>query len=129
MTPDTEDPQVKQTAEALINLVTATQHDCKMLADLTAMNKGLVNQLKAKEKEIRDLRNQLKQAKKNQSAPAQATTPTPPLKAIRYCWTHGFNPWGKDHYSDNCKSPMTGHCAKATSTNTMGGSQRGKPRA
>jgi len=43
-----------------------------------------------------------------------------------YCWSHGYRVL-MGHNSANCKGKMGGHQAAATRSNTLGGSDKGKP--
>ena len=104
---------VSKTADALINLATATQSDRQMLANLTDMNKKLLATIEEKDKEIQRLKEELTKARKG-----------PPKRrpTMRYyCYTHGFN---NTHESPDCKFPCEGHKNEATKTNTMGGNLR-----
>lgn len=114
-----DDPEeYARTAEALVNLTVATQEDRKMLADLTAINKSLVATIAAKDAEIAKLQARI--------AAKQQNKKTKPNEK-RYCWTHGYNPYGVEHTSCNCRNPKKGHQKEATWDNTMGGNQRNKP--
>jgi hypothetical protein len=44
-----------------------------------------------------------------------------------YCWSHGYKV-ARGHNSKDCKGKIPGHQDGATRTNTMGGSEKGKPR-
>jgi len=118
---------ITKTADALMNLATATQADRKMLADLTNMNTALMQQLASKDQEIEKLRTELKAATANkQHSPKPWTeSQAPAWTKMKYCHTHGyFKRYG--HHSWECKKPETGHKKEATATNTMGGNQRNK---
>lgn len=118
---------VTKTADALMNLATATQADRKMLADLTAMNAVLMNTIATKDAEIQKLReatppiNPWKPPTNPWIKPTNKKEPKP-----RYCWTHGHTR-KMGHTSSECKTPATGHKKEATATNTMGGNPQGKP--
>jgi len=116
---DEENPtaeDVTKTADALMNLATATQADRKMLADLTNMNTALIAQVTAKDQEIAKLRLELQNTKAT-----QGSSPPWTQQQRKYCWTHGYFHKG-GHHSWECKKPKEGHKKEATATNNMGGS-------
>ena len=117
--PPTED-ELTRTADALMNLATASQEDRRMLADLTAMNQRLLQTIEDKDKKIEALQKQVDQLKKKPRGPRGGGS-------RRYCWSHGYNPWGHDHTSQTCRNKKEGHQDNATWENNMNGSQHKKP--
>ena len=132
------DAEINKTADALMNLATATQADRKMLADLTNMNNTLIAQLATKDTEIAQLRAAIQTSKKAAPPPPaqgmqlpwmynMAMTPPPWTQTAprKYCHTHGFFKKG-GHSSWECQKPKEGHKKQATAENTMNGNQRNK---
>ena len=118
------DHPLQETAEALANLATATASHRQALQNLTNMVKELRNQIKAKDKQIKDL---LKAMNHN-------TTSGNNTKSTRwekkdcgsYCHTHGYLV-GPKHNSETCQQPGPNHNQNATRQNPMGGNMEGRP--
>ena len=128
------------TAAALEGLAEATQSDRSAVANLTAANNTLTDQVKVvydMKKMISELTNevkQLKQAMKNVKFENGNTVSTPynnnnnnngnnngnsAFKRVKtkWCWSCGVN---RGHTSDSCKYQAPGHQVKATPDNMMG---------
>ena len=118
---DEHEDGVAMTAEALVNLASATQADRQMLADLSATNTALAAAVTTQQAEITELKAQLA-ARTGTRNPAGGTS-----APRSYCWTHGFYPHPRGHSSQACNRPAEGHKRNANWSNNHGGSQRNKP--
>jgi hypothetical protein len=99
---------MKETAEAIAQLATATASDRGMVATLTTTNAKLANQLEAAhaliaqlKSEIATLRNKIKPAWQGQR-PARTTNND------SYCWSHGYQV-AKSQTSATCNVRKNGH--------------------
>lgn len=130
---DESEEYVARTADALVNLATATQADRQMLADLTAANLAQAESVCKLNEEITVLRNQLRQARQQRGGQPPTERPPPrnppTQRGKEYCHTCGFFPIGARyiHKGKFCRRKATGHKDDATWTNNMGGSQQNKP--
>jgi hypothetical protein len=128
------DTFVTDTADAFANLATATTSDRQMLADLTASNKKLTEQIAEKDKEIARLNsanrnnggnngNNGNHGNNDRGNNRESTRRR--YNNTNYCWTHGWD-IARNHTSQSCRFPDTGHVREATRTDTMAGSTANK---
>ena len=114
-----------ETIDAIANLATATAADRTAVANLMTTNAILTKEVaKVNEKLIAALLqvNVLtKQLATNRSTPDLAVSSGP----VHYCWTCGYCCL---HASHNCPNPAAGHKKTAIRRETMGGSNKNKPR-
>ena len=113
------DAFVARTADAFANLATASAADRQTLANLTATNTELLQQLSAQAVELATLRAARSQTNTRTNTRRERTTRQYNNK--NYCWSHGYD-ISKDHTSQNCRFKHDGHKAKATRENILGGS-------
>jgi hypothetical protein len=135
------DSFVNNTADAFANLATATASDRQMLADLTASNKKLTEQLAAKDIEIASLRNTGRGSNRvpdrsndrpndrnqtyNRASDRDQNDDRRRWNNKNYCWTHGYDV-ARTHTSQSCRWTNDGHQRDATRTNPMNGSLANK---
>jgi hypothetical protein len=115
---------VNDTANAFINLASATAADRSTIASLVATTQDLTTQLATKGTVIADLRRQLKARPANARADQGSNIPD----NTKYCWTHGWVV-ANDHTNASCTRQRQGHKSTATRADTMGGNDRGKARS
>eukprot|EP00957_Ditylum_brightwellii_P035305 2677696-Ditylum_brightwellii.AAC.1 len=127
--------EIPSAAEAINNLVRATEHDCATMANLVNINgnftkqvANLTNKLNAKDQSIADLTakiatltTSIEQLARKQTRTANRTNDN---NVVFYCWSHRVtkNP---NHQSKTCRHPKKGHQKEAIFFNCMGGSKKG----
>ena len=122
------DSFVNDTADAFANLATATASDRQMLADLTATNKDLTQQMAKKDTKISNLKKKLHERSNPRDRNPTNTTRDSTKRRYNntnYCWTHGFD-IHTTHTSQSCNFPNEGHQREATRADTKGGSTANK---
>ena len=125
---EAQEDDVAATADALINLASATQADRQMLADLTSTNRALAQTVTAQQVEITALKLQVAARGNNNNRNRNNGDRNNGGGAQRsYCHTHGYYNHPRGHTSLNCNRPSEGHQRNATWTNNLGGTQRNKP--
>jgi hypothetical protein len=110
---------------ALDNLALAAAINTTVLQQLTSANLALT----ATNAALTAANKKLSEALAKLQA-ARTTTPGPPLMSNKpfpgnYCWTHGHRV-SQTHMSATCGSKAAGHQDMATTSNTMGGSEKNK---
>jgi hypothetical protein len=91
--------------------------DRDIVATLTEANLRLTKKLEDTYKKLKEIRALLKKERNNRSS----RKPFAP-SIDNYCWTHE-NKIARNHTSESCMYPKTGHKREATEDNNMGGSQ------
>ena len=115
---------LQETAEALANLATATTSDRQAPQNLTNTVKELSNQIKAKDRLIKDL---IKAMNNNRTmGNNNRSTRWEKKDCGSYSHTHGYLV-GPKHNSETCCQPGPNHNRNATRQNPMGGNMEGKP--
>ena len=106
---------------SLDNLANAAVQKNDTVEKLVISNKTLTDTVATLTNDISRLTTAIAALKTNKSAKApQANDPN------GYCWTHGYKvKFG--HSSKTCTKRKEGHKEDATRSNTMGGSEWGKP--
>jgi hypothetical protein len=117
------DDSMKETAEAIAHLATATASDRGTATTLTTTNKKLGNQLKAAHTLIAQLKKDISALKSKIKPAWQGQRPAKTKNNDSYCWSHGV---AKSHTSVTCNMRKNGHQEAATKIDTMGGVQWGK---
>ena len=110
---------------ALDNFILAAANDTTVLQQLTAANLALTatnTALTAANKKLSEALTKLQATR--------PTTPGPPLTSNKpfpghYCWNHGHRV-SQTHMSATCGGKAAGHQDLATTSNTMGGSEKNK---
>jgi predicted RNase H-like nuclease (RuvC/YqgF family) len=116
---------MKNTAEAIAHLATATASDRSTVATLTTTNAKLASQLGAANALIAQLKNETATLK-NKIKPAwQGQRPVRTTNNDSYCWLQGYQV-AKSHMSATCNMKKSEHQDAASKSNTMGGVQWGK---
>jgi hypothetical protein len=116
---------MRDTAEAIAQLATATASDRSTVATLTTTNVKLATQLEAANALIAQLKNEIATLK-NKIKPAwQGQRPVRTMNNGSYCWSHGYQV-AESHTSATCNMKKSGHQDVAIKSNTMGGVQWGK---
>ena len=106
------------------DLATATASHRQALQNLTNMVKELRNQIKAKDKQIKDL---LKAMNHNTTSGSNTKSTRWEKKDCgSYCHTHGYLV-GPKHNSETCQQPGPNHNQNGTRQNPMGGNLEGRP--
>jgi hypothetical protein len=105
------------TIGALANMATTTATDRGVVATLTEAKSRLVNQLKDRSNELKDVKALLKKERSYRKG-KRTFNPSPD----NYCWTHVYKV-ENSHASLSCNYPKHGHKRKATKADNMGGSQ------
>ncbi len=122
-------PAIDRLELALDNLALAATNDAATLQQLVAANRALtttVTTFTAANKKLADAA-----AYKGGRTPHVGTTPRPAGRVTQkpfpgnYCWTHGHRV-SQSHTSGTSGTKAPGHQDVATSTNTMGGSEKDK---
>jgi predicted RNase H-like nuclease (RuvC/YqgF family) len=116
---------MQETAEAIVQLATATASDRGTVATLTTTNAKLANQLEAAHALIAQLKSEIATLKIKIKPVWQGQRPTRATNNDSYCWSHGYQV-AKSHTSATCNARKTGHQETATKVDTMGGVQWGK---
>jgi hypothetical protein len=106
--------------DAIANLATATTVDRGIVATLTEANSGLKKQLADSSQTLKEIRALLKKEPNERSSHKTFAPPND-----NYCWTHGYK-IARNHTSENCLYPKTGHKREANTYNILGGSQANK---
>jgi hypothetical protein len=106
--------------DAFDNLATATSVDRGIVATLTEANSRLTKQLEYSSQTLKEIRALLKKECNDRSS---RKTFAPPND--NYCWTHWYK-IVRNHTSENCVYPKTGHKREANKDNKLGGSQANK---
>jgi hypothetical protein len=119
------DDSLYETAEAIAQLVTATEYDRGTVATLTTTNAKLANQLEAAHALIEQLKSEIATLNIKIKPVWQGQRPTRTTNNDSYCWSHGYQV-AKSHTSATCNVRKTGHQENATRIDTMGGVQWGK---
>jgi hypothetical protein len=102
------DDSMQETAEAIVQLVTATASDRGTVATLTTTNAKLANQLEATHALIAQLKSEIV-IFKNKIKPAwQGQRPERTTNNDSYCWSHGYQV-AKLHTSALCNVRKNGH--------------------
>jgi hypothetical protein len=114
-----------ETAEAIVQLATATASDRGTVATLTTTNAKLANQLEAAHALIAQLKSEITALKIKIKPVWQGQRPTRTTNNDSYCWSHGYRV-AKSHTSATCNVRKTGHQENVTRIDTMGGVQWGK---
>jgi hypothetical protein len=113
---------MKDTANAIAQLATATASGRGTVATLTRTNAKLATQLKAAQAQIAQLKDDIA-ALKNKINPAwQGQRPIKTTNNDSYCWSHGYQVV-KSHMSATCNMKKSGHKDTANKNNPMGGVQ------
>jgi hypothetical protein len=124
-----------KTALALASLATTTASDRSSVANLTTTNSSLTSDLTSATSKLYVALSDIATLKRKLAALQPTTTGTnegsqeprqPYTPNTSYCWTHGCKV-PCSHTSADCTHCQDGHQNCATCTNTMGGSQCGKP--
>ena len=113
-----------KTAEALANLATSTASDCQALQNLTNTVIELSNQIKAKDRQIKDIIKAMNN--KKTMGNNNRSTRWEKKDCGSYCHTHGYLVDPK-HNSETCRQPGRNHNRNATRQNPMGGNMEDKP--
>jgi hypothetical protein len=94
--------------------------DRGIVATLTEVNSRLIKQLEDGSQTLKEIRGLLKKERNERSY----RKPFAPSND-NYCWTHGCK-IARNHTSENCLYPKSGHKREANKYNNMGGSQANK---
>jgi predicted RNase H-like nuclease (RuvC/YqgF family) len=116
---------MQDTAEAIVQLATATASDRGTVATLTTANAKLATQLEAAHALIAQLKNEIATLKSKIKPAWQGQQPVKTTNNDSYCWSHGYQV-AKSHTSATCNMKKSGHQDAANKGNTMGGVQWGK---
>jgi hypothetical protein len=116
---------MQETAEAIVQLATATASDRSTVATLTTTNAKLATQLEAAHALIAQLKSEIAKLKIKIKPVWQGQRPARTTNNDSYCWSHGFQV-AKSHTSATCSVRKTVHQENATRIDTMGGVQWGK---
>jgi hypothetical protein len=119
------DGSMQDTAEAIVQLATATASDRGTVATLTTTNAKLATQLEAAHALIAQLKSEIATLKIKIKPVWQGQRPARTTNNDSYCWSHGFQV-AKSHTSATCNVRKAGHQETATKVDTMGGVQWGK---
>jgi hypothetical protein len=106
--------------DAFFNLATVTTVERDIVTTLTEANSRLTKQLEDSLKTLKEIRALLKKGRNDHSS---RKTFAPPND--NYCWTRGYK-IARNHTSENCLYPKTGHKREANKDNNLGGSQANK---
>jgi predicted RNase H-like nuclease (RuvC/YqgF family) len=113
---------MKDTVDAIAQLVTATASDRGTVATLTTTNAKLATQLEAAHAQIAQLKNEIAKLK-NKIKPAwQGQRPVKTTNNDSYCWSHGYQV-AKSHTSATCNMKKSVHQDAANKSNPMDGVQ------
>jgi predicted RNase H-like nuclease (RuvC/YqgF family) len=119
------DDSMQETAEAIVQLATATASDRGTVATLTTANAKLANEIEAAHALIEQLKSKIATLKIKIKPVWQWQRPTRTTNNDSNCWSHGYQV-AKSHTSATCNIRKTGHQETATEVDTMGGVQWGK---
>jgi hypothetical protein len=125
MIEQSRDGSMQETAEAIVQLATATASDRGTVATLTTTNAKLATQLEAAHSLIAQLKSEIATLKIKIKPVWQGQRPARTTNNDSYCWSHGFQA-AKSHTSATCNVRKAGHQENGTRINTMGGVQWGK---
>jgi predicted RNase H-like nuclease (RuvC/YqgF family) len=116
---------MNDTAEAIVQLASATASDRSTVATLTTTNAKLATQLEAANALVAQLKNEIATLKNKIKPTWQGKRPVRTTNNDSYCWSHGYQV-AKSHTSATCNMKKSGHQDAAIKSNTMGGVQWGK---
>jgi hypothetical protein len=119
------DESMQDTAEAIVQLATATASDRSMVATLSITNAKLANQLEVSHSLISQLKSKIATLKINIKPVWQGQRPTRTTYNDSYCLSHGYQV-AKSYTSATCNVRKKGNQETATKVDTMGGVQWGR---
>jgi hypothetical protein len=102
------------------NLATATAVDSGIVATLNEANSSLTKKLEDSSQTLKEIKALPKKERNDRSS-----RKTFARTNNKYCWTHGYK-IARNHTSENCLYPKTGHKRDAKKYNNLGVSQANK---